>query len=180
MDESICVRSGPFRAQWIAEEAAMFEGAQEQKQSSSNHMLLTILVVLAAAGGGVLYTMSKSGGKPAAPVTAAATVPAAAGKADAVHDLKILSARMEKDRTGTTAVWLVDIDNKSKTYTYRSIQYETTYVGPDNAALLVNKGTIPFNLAPGQEQNTQIRDVLYPAGTAWYKFRITGATPAVQ
>jgi hypothetical protein len=42
----------------------------------------------------------------------------------------------------------------------------------------VNKGTIPFNLAPGQEQNTQIRDVLYPAGTAWYKFRITGATPA--
>ena len=158
----------------------MFEGAQEQKQSSSNHMLLTILVVLAAAGGGVLYTMSKSGGKPAVPVTASATMPAAAGKADAVRDLKILSARMEKDRTGTTAVWLVDIDNKSKTYTYRSIQYETTYVGPDNAALLVNKGTIPFNLAPGQEQNTQIRDVLYPAGTAWYKFRITGATPAVQ
>jgi len=158
----------------------MFEGAQEQKQSSSNHMLLTILVVLAAAGGGVLYTMSKSGGKPTAPVTAAAAPPAAAGKADPVHDLKILSARMEKDRTGTTAVWLVDIDNKSKTYTYRSIQYETTYVGPDNAAILVNKGTIPFNLAPGQEQNTQIRDVLYPAGTSWYKFRITGATPRVQ
>src|SRR5260370_19897212 len=108
----------------------------------------------------------------------AANEPAADGKTDAVHDLKILSARMEKDRTGTTADWLVDIDNKSKTYTYSSIQYETTYVGPDNAALLVNKGTIPFNLAPGQEQNTQIRDVLYPAGTAWYKFRITGATPA--
>jgi hypothetical protein len=158
----------------------MFEGAQEQKQSSSNHMLLTILVVLAAAGGGVLYTMSKSGGKPTAPAATAASVPAAAGKADAVHDLKILSARMEKDRTGTTAVWLVDIDKKSKTYTYSSIQYETTYVGPDNAALLVNKGTIPFNLAPGEEQNTQIRDVLYPAGTSWYKFRITGATPTVR
>ena len=48
------------------------------------------------------------------------------------------------------------------------------------AALLVNKGTIPFNLAPGEEQNSQIRDVLYPAGTAWYKFRIIGATPTVQ
>jgi len=30
----------------------------------------------------------------------------------AVHDLKILSARMEKDRAGTTAVWLVDVSNK--------------------------------------------------------------------
>ncbi len=159
----------------------MFEAAQEQKQSGSNRMLVGIFVVVAAvAVGGVLYTMSKGGSKPAAPVTAAAAAPSAAGKADAVHDLKILSARMEKDRAGTTAVWLVDVSNKSKAYTYSSIQYETTYVGPDNAALLVNKGTVPFNLAPGEERNAQIRDVLYPAGTSWYKFRIIGATPAVQ
>ena len=159
----------------------MFEAAQGQKQSSSNRILVTIVVVVAAAAvGGVLYTMSKSGGRPTAPVTAAAAAPSAAGKADAVHDLRILSARMEKDRAGTTAVWLVDVSNKSKTYTYSSIQYESTYVGPDNAALLVNKGTIPFNLAPGEEQNAQIRDVLYPAGTSWYKFRVTGATPTVQ
>jgi hypothetical protein len=165
----------------VAKEAVMFEAAQEQKQSRFNRTLMAIFVLIAAAVmGGVLYTTSKSGSKPAAPVTAAAAAPTAAGKADPVHDLKILNARMEKDRTGTTAVWLVDIDNKSKTYTYSSIQYETTYVGPDNAALLVNKGTIPFNLAPGEERNTQIRDVLYPAGTAWYKFRITGATPSVQ
>jgi len=64
MDEFICMQSGLCGHKWVAEEAAMFEGAQEQKQSSSNHMLLTILVVLAAAGGGVLYTMSKSGAKP--------------------------------------------------------------------------------------------------------------------
>jgi len=159
----------------------MFEAAQEQKQSSSNRMLVGIFVVVAAvAVGGVLYTMSKGGSKPAAPVTAAAAAPSAAGKADEVHDLKILSARMEKDRAGTTAVWLVDVSNKSNAYTYSSIQYETTYVGPDNAALLVNKGTVPFNLGPGEERNAQIRDVLYPAGTSWYKFRIIGATPAVQ
>ena len=159
----------------------MFEAAQEQKQSSSNRMLVGIFVVVAAvAVGVVLYTMSKGGSKPAAPVTAAAAAPSAAGKADAVHDLKILSARMEKDRAGTTAVWLVDVSNKSNAYTYSSIQYETTYVGPDNAALLVNKGTVPFNLGPGEERNAQIRDVLYPAGTSWYKFRIVGATPAVQ
>jgi hypothetical protein len=157
----------------------MFEAAQEQKQSKSNRMIVAIFFLVAAAGvGGVLYTMSKSGSKPAAPASAAAAAPAAAEKADPVHDLKIVSARMEKDRTGTTAVWLVDINNRSKAYTYSSIQYETTYVGPDNAALLVNKGTIPLSLAPGEEQNAQIRDVLYPAGTAWYKFRVTGATPA--
>ena len=144
-------------------------------------MLVGIFVVVAAAAvGGVLYTMSRGGGKPAAPVSAAAAAPSAAGKADPVHDLKILSARMEKDRAGTTAVWLVDVDNKSKNYTYSSIQYETTYVGPDNAALLINKGTIPFNLGPGEERNAQIRDVLYPAGTSWYKFRIIAATPNVQ
>jgi hypothetical protein len=159
----------------------MFEAAQQQKQSSSNRMLVAVFVVVAAAAvGGVLYTMSKGGNKPAAPVTAAAAAPSAAGKADAVHDLKILSARMEKDRAGTTAVWLVDVANRSKAYTYSSIQYETTYVGPDNAALLVNKGSIPFNLEPGEERNAQIRDVLYPAGTSWYKFRIIGATPTAQ
>jgi hypothetical protein len=162
----------------------MFEAAQGQKQSNTSHILITILVVIAAAAAtGVFYTSSKNGGKSAPPITgatAATAAPAAAGKADPVHDLKILNARMEKDRSGTTAVWLVDIDNKSKTYSYSSIEYETTYVGADNAALLVNKGTIPFNLAPGEERNSQIRDVLYPAGTAWYKFRITGATPTAQ
>ena len=165
----------------VSKEAAMFEAAQEQKRSSANRMWVTIFVVATAVTvGAVLYTSSRGGNKSTAPVVAAAAAPVPAGKADPVHDLKLLSARMEKDRTGTTAIWLVDVDNKSNTYTYSSIQYETTYVGPDNAALLVNKGTIPFNLSPGEERNTQIRDVLYPAGTAWYKFRITGATPTVQ
>jgi hypothetical protein len=158
----------------------MFEAAREQKQSGTNKMMVGILVLVGAmAVGAVLYTMSKNAGPASAPKTAAAAaVPA--GKADAEHDLKILSSRMEKDRLGTTAVWLVDIDNKSKTYTYSRIQYETTYVGANNAALVVNKGTIAAQLGPGEERNAQIRDVLYPEGTAWYKFRIIGATPSVQ
>ena len=159
----------------------MFEAAQEQKQASSNKMAVGVFVVIAAlAVGGVLYTMSKNSGQPSAPKTAAASAAVPAGKSDAEHDLKILSSRMEKDRLGTTAVWLVDISNKSKAYTYSSIQYETTYVGPNNAALVVNKGTIPLQLGPGEERNAQIRDVLYPEGTTWYKFRIIGATPTVQ
>src|SRR6266849_9756922 len=95
------------------QEVSMFEAAQEQKRSGSNRMLVTIFVVVAAvAVGAVLYTISKSSAKPAAPVNASAAAPAAAVKADPVHDLKILSTRMEKDNTGTTAVWLVDINNK--------------------------------------------------------------------
>ncbi len=159
----------------------MFEAAQGQKQSSTSKLAVGIFVVVAAvAVGAVLYTMSKNSAPSSALKTAAGAAPVAAGKADAEHDLKILSARMEKDRTGTTAVWLVDIDNKSKAYTYSSIQYESTYVGANNAALVVNKGTIPFKLAPGEERNAEIRDVLYPEGTAWYKFRIIGATPSAQ
>ncbi len=159
----------------------MFEAAQGQKQSSTSKMAVGIFVVVATvAVGAVLYTLSKNSAPSSAPTAAAGAAPVAAGKADPEHDLKILSARMEKDRTGTTAVWLVDIDNKSKAYTYSGIQYETTYVGANNAALVVNKGTIPFKLAPGEERNAEIRDVLYPEGTAWYKFRIIGATPSTQ
>ena len=122
--------------------------------------------------------MSKAG-KLRAPVAAASPTPAA-GPVDPVHDLKVFTARMEKDRMGTTAVWLVDISNKSKAYTYSGIQYETTYVGGDNRVLAVNKGTMAISLEPGEEKNSEVRDVLYPAGTAWYKFKITGATAKPQ
>jgi hypothetical protein len=173
---------GP-QSEWCAgscKEATMFEAAEEKQSNFYRRMAVVVVVIAVMAIGGLVYTTFKSGGKPTAPVTAAAAAPVAAGKADPVHDLKILSARMEKDRAGTTAVWLVDVNNKSQAYTYSSIQYETTYVGPDNAALLVNKGTISLRLGPGEEQNTQIRDVLYPAGTSWYKFRIIGATSNTQ
>jgi len=55
--------------------------------------------------------------------------------------LKIQRATMNKDRNGTMAVWLVAIENKSSVYSYSKIAYETTYVGADNNAILINKGT---------------------------------------
>jgi hypothetical protein len=78
------------------------------------------------------------------------------------------------------AVWVVQMDNKSKAYTYSSIEYETTYVGANNAAIAVNKGTINVNLAPGDQQTAQVRDILYPTGTSWYKLRITGAKSKIE
>jgi hypothetical protein len=161
----------------------MFESPQEAKQTTMTGLWIGVSVALVALAGGVLLyrasntsVPSQNEGKP--PELASGSAPHAT--ADPVHDLKVLSVRMDKDRAGTTAVWLVDITNRSRVYTYSNIQYETTYVGADNRALLINKGTIAGILQPGDGRNSEFRDVLYPVGTAWYKFRITGATSSAQ
>ena len=157
----------------------MFETPEEVKPKASMGLLLGVVVVAAIiAAGGYFFLKSKGG---ASQNASAANAPAVAkGNADPVHDLKIQRATMNKDRNGTMAVWLVAIENKSPVYTYSKIEYETTYVGADNNAILINKGTIPAAISPGEQNNAEINDALYPAGTAWYKIRITGATPAAQ
>jgi len=127
-------------------------------------------------GGYLLIAKAKS----TKPVPVAASQPAQpTGPADPVRDLKVQHATMGKDRTGTTAVWIVSIENRSASYTYSNIQYETTYVGANNTAILINKGVINASIEPGGQKNSEINDALYPAGTAWYKIRITGAKASV-
>ena len=138
--------------------------------------IVVVAIVLAAGG----YFFLKSKGNANQRASAASAPAAAKGNADPVHDLKIQRATMNKDRNGTMAVWLVAIENKSSVYSYSKIAYETTYVGADNNAILINKGTIPATIGPGEQKNSEINDALYPAGTAWYRVRITGATPAAQ
>ncbi len=155
----------------------MFETPQEIKQPDTKGLWIGIIVaVVVIAGGGLFYMMSRGGSKQPAP--AAASAPAPIKDADPIRDLKVQRATMDKDRTGTTALWLVSIENKSQSYSYSNIKYETTYVGADSKALAVNQGTIATTIGPGEEKNSQFSDALYPAGTAWYKFKITGATPA--
>ena len=154
----------------------MFEPPKEQQQESSKSLWIGVAVAVAVLAGGALFYMTQQSGK--AP---AATAPAtAAGPADPVHDLKIQRATMDKDRTGTVAVWLVSIENRSASYAYSNIQYETSYMGADNKAILVNQGTIPITIGPGEQLNREVRDALYPSGTAWFKFKITGAKAAAQ
>src|ERR1700739_1052413 len=130
----------------------MFEVPQDNTQARGTKKWIVAFVLIAIAGVGALfYTMSKGGAKLRAPVAAA---PAPAGPAAPGRDLKVFSRRMEKDLTGTTAVWLVDLRNKSAAYTYSSIQYETTYIGGDNRVLTVNKGTMAITLEPGEEKNS--------------------------
>ena len=157
----------------------MFDATQEAKTSGASKGLWIVfaVVVVAIAVGGYLFISKAKTSKPL-PVVAAAAPPT--GRADPLRDLKVQRATMSKDRTGTTAVWLVSIENRSASYTYSNIQYETTYVGANNDAILINQGTIQVTIEPGGQQNSEVNDALYPAGTAWYKIRITGATPSVQ
>jgi len=158
----------------------MFETPKEVQPDASSSktmfVVAAVLVIILAAGAYFYFSSTGAASKNAAqtPTAAAPSKPA-----DPVHDLKIQAATMNKDATGTTAVWLVTIENRSTELTYSKIEYETTYVGADNNALLVNKGTFKEALGPNDRRNLEIRDALYPSGTAWYKFRILGASSAV-
>ncbi len=156
----------------------MFETPEEVKQKEPKGFWIGIVVVLVVvAVGGYFFVKSRDAARQASAANAPA-VPK--GNADPVHDLKIQRATMNKDRNGTMAVWLVTIENKSSAFSYSKIEYETTYVGADNNAILINKGTLSATIPPGEQHNSEINDALYPAGTSWYKIRITGATPAAQ
>ena len=154
----------------------MFEVPVDKQESKLKYerVGISVLVLLLIAGA-AFYFMPKQGAKQSAPVAVAP-----AGPADPVHDLKIVRVTMNKDPLGTTAVWLVTLQNKSAAYTYSNIKYETSYIGPNDRPLLVNQGSIPDSFGPGDEHNSQIRDTLYPNGTAWYKFKIVDAKSAVR
>jgi hypothetical protein len=162
----------------------MFESVQETKQAGANRFGIVFgLVAALVVVGAVVYLMATHAARPAASADASGGASAAAASktgADAVRDLKIFRVTMEKDHMGTTAVWTVTIENRSKDFSYGDIQYETSYFGADNTPLVVNQGKIPGRIEPGGQNNQQFRDVLYPTGTAWYKFRITGGSPSEE
>lgn len=158
----------------------MFETPQEIKPSASKSLWVGIVVVVIVVGLGAYFFFTSKGKAIKQPTTTAAlTAPTQPrGDANPVRDLKVQRAAMNKDRTGTTAVWFVTIENKSPDYSYSNIEYETTYVGANNVAILMNKGTIAETIPPGEQKSSEINDALYPAGTVWFKFRVTGAKAA--
>ena len=154
----------------------MFEVPLDKQEAKLGYERIGIsILVLLVIAGAAFYFMPKQSAKQSAPVAAAPTAPA-----DPVHDLKIVRVTMNKDPMGATAVWLVTLQNKSAAYTYSNIKYETSYIGPNDKPILVNQGSIADTFAPGDEHNSQIRDALYPNGTAWYKFKIVNAKSAVR
>jgi hypothetical protein len=155
----------------------MFETPETKGESSGLGMWVGILVIVVViVGGAVFFFSKKSSSSTAAPAMASAAAPAQISS-DAAKDIRIVSKKLDKDYTGTTAVWSVELRNLSQTYTYSNIQYETTYLRGDGSELADNHGTIPsLTLDPGDSQTTEFRDTLYPSGTALYKIQITGAT----
>jgi len=154
----------------------MFE-AQKEEKSGNAGMWIGILVILIIAGALAWYVMGPKGGAKTADTAApAAAAAGSAAGADPVHDLRIINVKMDKDPTGTVAVWSVDVRNMSRTYSYKDIAYQTTYLGADNSQITQNTGKINITLDPGDEQTTQFRDLLYPSGTAIFKFVVTGAS----
>lgn len=160
----------------------MFED-ETKKDETSAKIWIAVAIVAVLLGGGTYYYLSHLSASAPAPAAQPGAVPAARPlqtTPDAVKDLKVQRAAMDKDRTGTTAIWLVTIENRSAVFAYSDIQYETSYFGADNRALLVNTGILRFRIGPLEQISKEIRDALYPAGTAWFKFKIIAATATKQ
>jgi len=155
----------------------MFEGPKEDKELGLHKAWIAAFVVVAAIVAVVTFRAFHKG-----PVNENARASAAmdVASADPVKDLKIQRATMQKDNLGTTAVWLITLENKSDKFTYSNITYQTQYIGADNNLILENKGTIPATIVPNGVNSSEIRDAAYPSGVAWYKFKVTGAKAKVQ
>jgi hypothetical protein len=154
----------------------MFETPKPKEKSSQAGMWIGVGIVVVVVAVGVYFFTR---GSQSAVAPAMVSAPAASGPADAMNDLRITSMKMEKDATGTTAVWLIDLRNRSNTYGYNHIAYETTYISQDGTTLAVNRGELKDAIGPGEEQNEQFRDTAFPNGTAGYRIKITGGTSSV-
>lgn len=159
----------------------MFEPPLNEEPKTNKGIWIGAAVVVLAAAVALIYIERKNPVKKPAPVKAAATAVVKTNqKPDPVKDLHVVSAEMSKDSSGTIAQWVVDLQNNSGAYAYSNIAYETTYVGGDNNILSQNTGVIHVSVGPNGEQTATFSDVQYPAGTSWYRFRITGAKSTAQ
>lgn len=150
----------------------MFEAPQPKEKPGHTGMWIGIAVVVVVVA--VAFFFVSSSGNKNTGSTSGGSAAAPAGKADPANDLRVTSAKMEN--SNGTAVWLIDVRNRSNNYSYSHIAYETTYGGADGGVIAVNHGEIPGSIGPGEESNEQVRDAAYPTNTAWYKVKITGAT----
>jgi hypothetical protein len=153
----------------------MFEVPQDKQETKTMRLLLGAAVVVVLAIVAVVYFVSQRGDD----VPAISAAPTGQCTPDPTKDLRVVNAKMDKDYTGTYAVWVVRLRNQSAGCTYASVEYETIYLRPDNSVLLVNKGTLPDTIAPREEKiYSEFRDVLFPEGASWCRFKVIGATVA--
>jgi len=154
------------------------ESPEEKKEQRGHRYLIDIFLVVVALGFLIGLRVLYKGTKQKVQTTA--TTASQLATADPVKDLKVQRATMTKDSFGTTAVWSVNLVNKSEKFAYTAIVYQTDYIGADNNLILENTGTINTTIGPNAEDSFEIRDAAYPNGTAWFKFKVTGAKAKVE
>lgn len=125
---------------------------------------------------GAVILINKPFSKKAA-VTAQTSAPAVKEPPpDAIRDLQVVRAVMGKDVTGVRVKWSVQLKNKSTAYAYSDVEYEARFIRPDGTVMAVSRGTIPCNLAPGDEQTIpEFMGGIYDASAATYNFVLLGA-----
>jgi hypothetical protein len=152
----------------------MFEVPHEKPGGGMKTLWIGLVVVaLVAVVGGALFLRQAPEETEAAPAVDLS-------QADPLNDLKVNRAAMDRDPTGTRAVWTVSIQNDSP-YTYTNIKYETTYVDAGENVIATNEGTLPGSVGPRQQRTiSDLQDILWPEGTVSFRFRLTDATPTAE
>jgi hypothetical protein len=159
----------------------MFEELQEEekelKEMRKHQIWISAAIIFALAVIGTLVFVVQKPIPNKSPLNAQSALPA--GKLappNPVRDLEVVRAVMGKDVTGVRVMWSVQMRNKSTAYTYSNVQYEARFVRPDGTILAVSRGTIPCNLAPGDEQKIpDFIDGIYDQSASTYNFVLVGA-----
>jgi hypothetical protein len=152
----------------------MFEVPHEKPEGGTKMLWIGLVVVaLVAIVGGALFLRQAPEETEAAPAVDLS-------QADPVNDLKVNRAAMDRDPTGTRAVWTISIQNDSP-YTYTNIKYEATYLDARETVIVTNEGTLPGSVGPRQQKRiADLQDILYPEGTVSFRFRLLEATPTAE
>jgi len=162
----------------------MFETVQPENSSGSSKLVSVVVgvVVVLMVGFYFLFLRGEPATTPQAGTTAAGGAAAVGGEEpNALRDLSILKYNLGRDQTGTMALWDIQLSNRSRTYTYKNIEYATNYYSADGAVLYQNQSTISDELLPGDQKTLSgINDGLYPVGTNSFTIEIKGAESVLQ
>lgn len=152
----------------------MFEVPHEKPEGGTKMLWIGLVVVaLVAIVGGALFLRQ-------APEETGAAPAVDLSQADPLTDLKVSRVAMDRDPTGTRAMWTISIENASP-YTYTDIKYEATYLDAGDRVVATNEGTLPGSVGPHQQRRiADMQDILFPEGTVSFRFRLLEATPTAE
>jgi hypothetical protein len=162
----------------------MFEQLEEEekgKKQERKKLVQMTAYIVAALVVVIVIVYLVSGRKAEVPQPAKSPVAASKPAPDPVKDLHLIHALMGKDRWGARVMWLVQVRNNSKVYTYKDIQYDAYFLARDGVRLGEEHNTIKDSVGPGEEKKfPEFLGGNYDSRASTYQFVIVGATVAAQ